>query len=131
MKYTSPRRDNLFPDALGVGNPVVRRLINAVSPSKLLLQDLASGQANIGTPMRSRVNSQDSRVEGFPNLKCHQLISGKYPNIDLDKCEETLINDKRGAHFQSPALNLRKAATDSHLFAMDSVLGPMQLADAR
>ena len=51
LKYTSPRRDtaNLYQDALEeqmapIAPPVGRRLMSAVSPHKMVLQDhLASG----------------------------------------------------------------------------------------
>ena len=49
----------------------------ATSPQKMLLQDLASGQANIGTPLRSRLDSQDSRLGvAYPGLKCDETLMG-------------------------------------------------------
>lgn len=74
MKFTSPHRDpNMYQEGLVVGAEQIgnihqtagRFLLNNVgaSPLKITgLQDLASGQANIGTPARGRLDSHDSRM---------------------------------------------------------------------
>ena len=63
------------------GIPLIgRRHMNTVSPHKMMLQDhLASGQANICTPIRSRLDSQESRsgVPAFSHLKCDENLVGK------------------------------------------------------
>lgn len=52
--------------------------INSVSPQKMLMHHLGAGQAPIGTPLRSRVDSQESRLGVFPSLKVDEsLLSGK------------------------------------------------------
>lgn len=59
-----------------------RRLMNTVSPHKMMMmQDLASGQGNIGTPLRSRIDSQDSRLGVFSNLKCDNASQFLSPNV--------------------------------------------------
>ena len=46
------------------------------SPLKMAaLQDLASGQANIGTPIRSRLDSHDSRMGAFPGYNATDNIT--------------------------------------------------------
>lgn len=53
-----------------------QRYLNTVSPNKMLLQDLASGQGNIGTtPPRSRLDSQEIRISEFSTLKCHEILT--------------------------------------------------------
>jgi len=45
---------------------------------KMHLQDLASGQGNIGTPLRDRIDSQDSRMGGFKLLQPEEpLMQGR------------------------------------------------------
>lgn len=58
-----------------------RRLMNTVSPHKMLLQDLASGQGIIGTPQRSRLDSQDSRLGVFSQLKCDNVSLLQSPHV--------------------------------------------------
>ena len=87
MKFVSPRRDsnNLYQDAMaeqmaGLQPSGGRRHLNTVSPHKMMLQDhLASGQAHVGTPMRSRIDSQDSRAGmAYPPLKSDEhMMPGK------------------------------------------------------
>lgn len=63
------------PAAEGLIHPVHRRIMaNTISPAKLLLHQLGSGQAPIGTPLRSRIDSQESRLGGFPSLKCEESL---------------------------------------------------------
>ena len=63
MKFASPCRDKHYLYQEALANQLhPRRLMNTVSPHKMLLQDMASGQANIGTPSRSRIMSHDSSI---------------------------------------------------------------------
>ena len=69
-------------DALGEGllpsNGGRRVAISSISPPKMLMHHLGTGQAPIGTPLRSRVDSQESRLGVFPSLKVDEsLLSGK------------------------------------------------------
>ena len=53
-----------------------RRHIANVSPNKLLMQDITSGQVNIGTPLKSQNDSSASRsrMGVFNNLRCEERL---------------------------------------------------------
>ena len=40
----------------------------------MMMHHLASGQANIGTPRRSRLESQDSQIGVYQSLKCEESM---------------------------------------------------------
>ena len=108
MKYVSPHRDQLYSDALGETLLPSRRLMNTVSPQRIMqLQDLASGPPNLVTSPRSRLDSQESRLGVFASLKC----------------EESLLPVKADPHFQSPNPRGRLGSQiDGQLFTMGAGL---------
>lgn len=80
MKYVSPTPKYISADAYGDGGPhgelqgaVGRRVINTVSPHKMLMQDFASGQANMAMPFgRSFLDSHENHPRIFPSLRCDE-----------------------------------------------------------
>lgn len=80
MKYVSPTPKYISTDAYGDGGSqnelpaaVGRRVINTVSPHKMMMQDFASGQANIAMPFgRSFLDSHENPARIFPSLRCDE-----------------------------------------------------------
>ena len=75
-------------EGLLTGSGGRRVAMNSVSPPKMLMHHLGTGQAPIGTPLRSRADSQESRLGVFPSLKA----------------DESLLSGKPDPQFQSPNL---------------------------
>ena len=40
----------------------------------MLMQDLRSGQGNIGTPLRSRLDSHEIHLGEYSTLKCDEML---------------------------------------------------------
>ena len=83
MKDTNAPPEHLYQDALGdqlAGvNTGSRRII--ASPHKtMMMHHLASGQANLGTPLRSRLESHDSQIGVYQSLKCEESMM--HPKTD-------------------------------------------------
>lgn len=90
-KYGGPSAEqHMYGDTLGEGllaGANKRAVMHSVSPQKILMQ-LGASHAPLGTPLRSRGDSQESRLGVFPSLKC----------------EESMIPAKADPQFQSPNL---------------------------
>ena len=77
MKLTSHNGEHMYGETLGEGlvglHPTNRRNMNTVSPQKMF-NHLGGGQQPIGTPLRSRIDSQESRRGVFPSLQCEESL---------------------------------------------------------
>lgn len=74
MKFTSPNKDTMFGRQLLEPHAIAHRYLNTVSPNKMMMQDLASGQGNIGTPLRNRLDSHEICIEDYTTIKCDEIL---------------------------------------------------------
>lgn len=87
MKNVSPNRDIVYQESLGeqlLGLPTSSRSRLISGAGHNILMNLASGQPDIRTPLRSRLDSQDSR-----NLGVFQSMKG----------DENTLNQKNDQQF--------------------------------
>lgn len=77
-RFASPYKANYFMEGFGEGMGGGRRGVAHTSPQKFqILQDLASGHPNMGTPSRLRIDSFDSRQGVFQSQRPDESIVTK------------------------------------------------------
>lgn len=81
VKFNSPMKDTMYGRQLLEPHAFAHRYLNTVSPNKMMMQDLASGQGNIGTPLRNRLDSNDICIGEYSTLKCEEILQQPKPGL--------------------------------------------------